>query len=46
MRQSVLDIASVAALMDSAQTQLTNNYLVALGIVLFKADITYNIVFN
>jgi hypothetical protein len=46
MWQPIFDVPPVTALMDSAQTQLANNNLVTLRIVLFKADITDDVVFN
>ena len=45
-RQPVLYVTPIAALMYGAQTQLANNNLVALRIVLFKADITDDVVFH
>lgn len=46
LRQPMLDVTPIAALMDGAQTQLANNNLVALRIVLFKANITDDVLFN
>ena len=42
----MLDVTPIAALMHRAQAQLTNNNFVALRIVLFKAHITDDVLFN